>query len=178
MGSHMIHLADRVAVKISNHEPVLAQVEDICKFFSERSGDLFVPEHVDALRSLKNREYIWLDATSGDIEAILKRIAVCPVGELSAQQVVEFSKLICCLIDFKSEFTATHSSGVAAVAVELARITGFSRNERRLIEIAGYLHDLGKLAIPSEIIEKQGRLSQQECYIPFYNFHHPRVCNI
>lgn len=171
-GSHIIHLADRVAVKIAPHEPVLAQVDGICRSIADRKGDLFVPEHVDALLTLKEREYIWLDATSRDIEAILKRVVLYPTREFSAQQMVEFSKLICCLIDFKSEFTATHSAGVAAVAVELAGITGFSKNERRLIEMAGYLHDLGKLAIPSEIIEKQGRLSSHECYIMRSHVYH------
>jgi HD-GYP domain-containing protein (c-di-GMP phosphodiesterase class II) len=171
-GSHIIHLADRVAVQISPHEPVLAQVDSICKALSKRSGEVFVPEHVNALLTFKHREYVWLDATSSQIENILKRVVLYPTKEFSAQQMVEFSKLICCLIDFKSEFTATHSSGVAAVAVELAGITGFSKNERRLIEMAGYLHDLGKLAIPSEIIEKQDRLSQHERHIMRSHVYH------
>jgi len=76
------------------------------------------------------------------------------------------------LIDFKSEFTATHSSGVAAVAVELARVTGFSKNECWMIEIAGYLHDLGKLAIPSEIIQKAGRLNENERFIMRSHVYH------
>lgn len=164
-GSHILHLADRVAVKISVREPVLAQVSDICASISKRSGDVFVPAHVDALLTMEHREYIWLDATSDPIETVLKKTAPLPTRELSAQDLVEFSKLLCRLIDFKSEFTATHSSGVAAVAVELANATGFSRNERRLIEIAGYLHDLGKLAIPSEIIEKRGQLTDNERFI-------------
>jgi len=70
--------------------------------------------------------------------------------------------LICRLIDFKSEFTATHSSGVAATAKAISARVGFSGEEQRLIEIAAYLHDLGKLAVPSEIIEKKGKLSEEE----------------
>ena len=72
------------------------------------------------------------------------------------------SRLICRIIDFKSEFTATHSSGVAASGRELARLAGFSRNKCRMFEIAAYLHDLGKLAVPSEILEKPGKLSTEE----------------
>ena len=171
-GSHIIHLADRVAVKICVHEPVLAQVRDICASISNLSGDVFVPAHVDALLTMKHREYIWLDAASDPIETVLKRTVPFPARELSPRDLVEFSKLLCRLIDFKSEFTATHSSGVAAVAVELAGVTGFSRNERRLIEIAGYLHDLGKLAIPSEILEKRGRLTDSERFIMRSHVYH------
>ncbi|BBO66887.1 HD family phosphohydrolase [Desulfosarcina alkanivorans] len=171
-GSHLLHLADRVAVLISGREPVLAQVGDICASISRRSGEVFVPEHVDALMAMKHRAYVWLDAASDPMETVLKRTVPFPARELSAQDLVEFSKLLCRLIDFKSEFTATHSSGVAAVAVELARVTGFSRSERRLIEIAGYLHDLGKLAIPSEIIEKRGRLTENEQFIMRAHVYH------
>ncbi|WP_054699947.1 HD-GYP domain-containing protein [Desulfosarcina cetonica] len=164
-GSHIIHLADRVAVQISPHAPVLGQVRTICEAVSQQRGAVFVPEHVDALLSMNHREYMWLEATSPHMEAVLKRIVPVSTRELSEQQLVKFAKLICRLIDFKSEFTATHSSGVAAVAVELAGLTGFSKNERRMVEIAGYLHDLGKLAIPSEIIEKAGPLNENERFI-------------
>lgn len=171
-GSHILHLADRVAVQISPNEPVLGQVRTICETVSKQSGERFVPEHVDALLSLKHREYIWLDATSEHMETVLKMTVPFPNREFSARQLVEFSKLICRLIDFKSEFTATHSSGVAAVAVELAHATGFSKHERGMIEVAGYLHDLGKLAIPSEIIEKKGPLNENERFIMRSHVYH------
>lgn len=73
-----------------------------------------------------------------------------------------FSRLVCRIIDFKSEFTATHSSGVAAVGRSLASLVGFSRQECMMFEIAAYFHDLGKLAIPSEILEKRDRLTPTE----------------
>ena len=165
LGSHIIHLADRVAVKIPEGKDVLRQVPGICKAIAKAKDDVFVPEHVDAMLMLSNRDYIWLDITSDSIESILRRIVLNRVTELSIEELLGFSKLICRLIDFKSEFTATHSSGVAATATALAKFVGFSGEERKLIEIAAYLHDLGKLAIPSEIIEKPGKLSDEEWHI-------------
>jgi len=165
IGSHLIHLADRVAVRISGKQPVLSQVRDICNAISVQRGEVFVPEHVDALLNMMKQEYIWLDATSDSIDAILKRTVRYRTKEFSTKELVDFSKLICCLIDFKSEFTAAHSSGVAAVAVELSKLTGFSKNEQRFIEIAAYLHDVGKLAIPSEILEKKENLTENEWFI-------------
>jgi HD-GYP domain-containing protein (c-di-GMP phosphodiesterase class II) len=165
IGSHLIHLADRVAVKISHKEPVLSQVGGISKAISEQKGEIFVPEHVDALLKIMNREYVWLDATSDSLEAILKRLVRSQTRDFSMKQLVDFSRLICRLIDFKSEFTAAHSSGVASVAVELSKLNGFSHDDRRLIMIAAYLHDVGKLAIPSEILEKQDKLTENERFI-------------
>lgn len=164
-GSHIIHLADRVAVQISKAEPVLSQVQGICNAISEKKGEIFVPEYVDALLSLARLEYIWLEVTSDAIESILRKSVLYRSREFAVDELVDFARLICRLIDFKSEFTATHSSGVAATAVALSKRVGFSSNERMLIKIAAYLHDLGKLAIPSEILEKRDKLTEDEWFI-------------
>jgi HD-GYP domain-containing protein (c-di-GMP phosphodiesterase class II) len=161
-GSHMIHLADRVAAKISRKAPVLSQVQRICHEISAQKGELFVPEHVDAFKNMAKREYIWLDMVSESIERVLKRTVLYEEKELSNEEMVGFSRLIARLIGFKSQFTAEHSRAVAAVAVEMSRFSGFSKHDQRLIEIAAYLHDLGKLAIPIQILEKRDKLSANE----------------
>ena len=160
--SHLIHLADRIAVKIQKEKGVLGQVSDICRAIIESKDDVFVPEYVDAMLSLSKRDYIWLEVTSDSIEQILRREILTQVNELDTEELLDFSKLISRLIDFKSEFTATHSSGVAATATTLAKWVGFSEAEGKLMETAAYLHDLGKLAIPSEIIEKPAKLTDEE----------------
>jgi len=79
------------------------------------------------------------------------------------------------IIDFRSRFTSTHSSGVAASAAILSRIFGLTESEIELMEIAGNLHDLGKLAIPNSILEKPGKLEKEEMDIvkshTYYTFH-------
>lgn len=164
-GSHIIHLADRVAVKISKDKSVLSQVPGICEAITQGKDDVFNPIHVDAMLKLSKRDYIWLDVISDSIESILWRSISHQSKELDIDELRDFAWLICRLIDFKSEFTATHSSGVAATAAAVAELVGFSDNENKLMEIAAYLHDLGKLAIPSEILEKPGKLSDDEWFI-------------
>jgi HD-GYP domain-containing protein (c-di-GMP phosphodiesterase class II) len=51
---------------------------------------------------------------------------------------------------------------VAAVSARLSQLLGFTESECRLMLIAGHLHDLGKLAVPSEIIEKPSGLQENE----------------
>ena len=160
--SHLIHLADRVAVKLSKETPILEQVQYICHEISAQKGELFVPEHVDALIDMAGRENIWLDVMSESIESVLKQTILYEEKEFSNEEMVGFSLLIARMIGFKSRFTAEHSSGVASVAIEMSRSSGFSKHDQRLIEIAAYLHDLGKLAIPSPILEKKDKLSDVE----------------
>ena len=66
------------------------------------------------------------------------------------------------IIDFRSPFTAMHSAGVAASARALARLAGMNAQECDMMEIAGSLHDLGKIRTPSEILEKPGKLTSEE----------------
>lgn len=164
-GSHIIHLADRATVRMSMDRPVLGQVPEVCCTIEAGKDHLFVPEHVKAFLSLARRDYIWLEATAFCADQIIDRRLHSHFLDLDMDDLLEFSMLLCILVDFKSEFTATHSCGVSAGAVALAGLMGFSAPDRKQMEIAGYLHDLGKLAIPSEIIEKPDKLTDDEWFV-------------
>jgi len=161
-GSHLLHIADRTAVLVQKDKPVLGQIDGIRSSIGERSGSWFVPAHVDALLRLCDRDYIWMEIATGAMEGALRNSLGVETIDTDVRELLAFSRLVCRIIDFKSEFTATHSSGVAAVGKTLASLVGFSRQECVMFEIAAYLHDLGKLAIPSEILEKRDRLTQDE----------------
>jgi HD-GYP domain-containing protein (c-di-GMP phosphodiesterase class II) len=82
--------------------------------------------------------------------------------ELHSEDLVSFGSLVSRIVDFRSRFTYVHSQGVAACAEALACLSGFSPEDCITMRIAGHLHDLGKLAIPVEIIEKPGPLNASE----------------
>lgn len=161
-GSQVLHLADRIAVLLHRGSPVLSQVDDVCAAIQDASGNHFHPEFVDAARRLANRDYIWLDTMSDTVGATLAHLVAPQTTTLDIGDLLAFSRMLCRVIDFKSEFTATHTSGVAATAVAIAGYVGFPEGDCRLIEVASFLHDLGKLAVPSEILEKPGKLTNSE----------------
>jgi HD-GYP domain-containing protein (c-di-GMP phosphodiesterase class II) len=160
--SHILHLADRVAVLVNKKQEVLGQAGKICETIREQSGRMFKPALVDAFGRLAVREYFWLDLVSPSLRAILSgRLKAVTVG-LDTEDLLGFSRLFARIIDFKSPFTAAHSSGVAGCAEMLAGLSGFSRRDCIRMRIAGYLHDLGKLAVPLEILDKPASLGKQE----------------
>ncbi len=161
-GSHALNLADRIAILLTRDRPTLAQVHDIREAITRCKGSVFEPDMVEAFLSLAAKDYFWLETLSDRVEYAIGKAAGFQTSEMSLDDLVHFSKLMCQVIDFKSEFTATHSSGVAAVAVALAQRMGFSETECQMINVSANLHDLGKLAIPSEILEKAGRLDDDE----------------
>lgn len=62
----------------------------------------------------------------------------------------------------KDEGTYVHSLAVASMMTQLGDICGLNREETTLLGVAGLLHDIGKLKIPDEILNKPGRLTDEE----------------
>jgi HD-GYP domain-containing protein (c-di-GMP phosphodiesterase class II) len=65
-------------------------------------------------------------------------------------------------VDAKSRYTAEHSQGVSRLSRALAEWVGMPAEQCQRVEIAGLLHDLGKLRVPDEVLDKPGPLSDAE----------------
>ena len=71
-------------------------------------------------------------------------------------------KAIASLIDAKDGYTHKHSERVAAFAVRLAQHLGFDADSRAVVELSGLLHDVGKIGVPDAILNKPGKLTDEE----------------
>ncbi len=160
--SHILHLADRVEVLINRNEEVLLQAESIRNIIKNDSGRLYKPEYVEAFLSVSESESFWLDVNCKDLSRLLYENFFPVNYETDLAGLVEFAKFFSRLIDLRSRFTATHSSGVATTAQILAEKVGMDIEDVQLITAAGYFHDLGKLSIPLEILEKESALNPFE----------------
>ena len=93
---------------------------------------------------------------------------------INLSDICTIAKLFRNIIDFRSRYTATHSSGVAECAACLSRYFGFTATEIEMVEIAGNFHDIGKLVIPNSILNKKGRLTKKEIALikqhPYHTF--------
>ncbi len=85
------------------------------------------------------------------------------VGSLAAAMHGDRSLLLPLLTlkDF-DQYTTTHALNVAVLAMGLAEFIGLSGRESRAYGVAGLLHDLGKVRVPTEILRKPGALSDEE----------------
>ena len=160
-GSYVVHLADRLSVLIDGRREILEQIPGVMKNIDSRES-IFHPDALAALHRLVKFEYFWIEACSPPINYILPERMRFVKKIMDLETLRSFAKIIARIIDYRSRFTSTHSSGVAAVALELTIISGFSARECKLMEIAGFLHDLGKLAISNDILEKNSALSYEE----------------
>jgi HD-GYP domain-containing protein (c-di-GMP phosphodiesterase class II) len=71
-------------------------------------------------------------------------------------------KALAAAIDAKDTYTHGHSFRVARFSVAIGRQLNIPPSQLKDLEIAAYMHDLGKIGIPESILGKQGRLSPEE----------------
>ena len=161
IGAYVLHLADRVSVLYDENQEILEQVPAVLERLAS-SQQLYHPQAFAALSELAKFEYFWIEAYLLPDDGIFPHRLRPQKELLNLETLRGFAKVFAQVIDFRSHFTATHSSGIAAVALELTSIAGFSERECKLMEIAGFLHDLGKLAVSNDVLEKHGKLDHKE----------------
>ncbi|MDK2786689.1 MAG: hypothetical protein PWQ80_1368 [Thermotoga sp.] len=66
------------------------------------------------------------------------------------------------IVGKKDHYTAEHSRNVAKIACLIGEKMNLKRKELKILEIAGHLHDIGKIAVPEHILNKPGKLSDEE----------------
>jgi putative nucleotidyltransferase with HDIG domain len=66
------------------------------------------------------------------------------------------------LSEMRDPYTSGHERRVAEIAVAISAELGFDANRQQGMRVAGYLHDIGKITIPAEILSKPGKLSDIE----------------
>lgn len=196
--SRIIYVADRVDVLIQPREYILHQRNKIISTMSNRSGTCFDPQVVDAFNQIAQLECFWLDLTTKHTEDLLRQDKFKENIKLNYYELEQFCEIFAHVVDSKSPFTQKHSQRVAMIAKTLAEKLNFSLLECEIIKVAGLLHDIGKLAIPDEILDKPHELLADEKEImkrhvyftnsilnkvkgmetlaQFASFHHERLC--
>lgn len=86
----------------------------------------------------------------------------CEKSFYSFNVLKDLADLFAKIIDYKSEFTSRHSLGVARTASKISEIMGYDKVICDKMYLAGALHDVGKIAIGNEILEKPARLTDEE----------------
>jgi putative nucleotidyltransferase with HDIG domain len=128
-----------------------------------RRGSWFEPQLVDALHAFRSDDTFWTSFFSDTPEMAVAKLEpedrVIPVDDDSLDRVASgFARVI----DAKSPWTYKHSAGVSMISAGLAETLGMDADSVRSIRRAGLLHDLGKLGVSNQILDKPGKLDADE----------------
>ena len=164
--ANLIYLVDRVDALSAPHYAdgsLLMNTERIRGEIGARAGSFFAPELVELFLEASRSESFWLNLEPRSIQTYLNdmrtrgRRHAMTIGELK-QLATIFSRIV----DAKSPFTAEHSLGVARLARLLGERCDLPAARCDQLEIAGLLHDIGKLRVPDEILDKPAKLDERE----------------
>ena len=163
--ANLIYLSDRIDVLGAAHyeTDILLTRGNVVDAITRHAGTLFDPELVDAFLQVEKSEAFWIALENRHITRYVWDMGRFQNSEsLSLEQLKQLSWIMAYIVDQKSPFTAQHSAGVAALSRFLAATLGLPDNLCDKIEVAGLLHDLGKLHTPDRILGKPGPLSDAE----------------
>lgn len=82
--------------------------------------------------------------------------------KFSREDVISYSKMLAYSIDFRSESTIKHTIAVESISYEIAKLCKLDKETVDKIAFSAALHDIGKIRIPTEILEKPGKLTDEE----------------
>lgn len=158
--ANLVFLADRLDAWIASG---MRSRQDALARARASLGTLFSPAFAPALEAIARDPVFWDDLAVARVpervDEILPTIAFEP---LSDRDLGTVPYLMAAIVDAKCPYTAEHSFRVAAIARRLGETLGLPAAECADLEKAGLLHDIGKLAIPDEIINKRGPLTADE----------------
>ena len=84
------------------------------------------------------------------------------VNERLERANLSFASALVATLDARDRYTAGHSAIVAEYAHSVAREMGLSETEQQLAHLAGLVHDVGKIGVPTSILDKPGPLTLDE----------------
>ncbi|MDU4890154.1 MAG: HD domain-containing protein [Clostridium sp.] len=153
----LIHFLDRIDILALNGK----RYEDID--FNHWRDKSFCGEDVDAFIKLNTKEDIYNKLITGEYRAELYEYLNKEKAE--SYKVIELIEMIVYIIDFLSRSTVSHSTNVSLIAKNLygRLIQGELTTEE--MQLAAFVHDIGKITIPETILEKNERLTSEEMSI-------------
>jgi len=165
-GAQVLTTADTIDALLSPRpwRPALPPDEAISEM-RKYAGVQFNPGYVGVLMSLIDERGVEkIDEIDSDLKKILKKETEKhpEFKRLTGGRIIGIFDLFSRIIDARHKYTRGQSRRVANLAREIGKELGFNNEDLFKIEIAGLLHQAGKVAVSSAIVDKAGKLTQDE----------------
>ncbi len=129
----------------------------------KRAGSWFDPDAVAAFERAAALPSFWKTLESDHLEdAVFDLEPAGPAAEIDEAYLDDIARAFAHVIDSKSPFTSGHSERVAVYADLVAAEMGYGETRRRWLRRAALLHDIGKLGVSNAILDKNGKLDDEQ----------------
>ena len=157
--AQIIHISDSLDLKYDlNHTSKDLIIDYV---ITNRDAKHSIPLS-DIVLDLMNEQEFWEDLKDENIKSALEHQIPLFANALSFKNIRQITHTLSRIIDAKSIFTKRHSTGLSGRMQRMAKYYHFDTTTKYKLLIASDLHDLGKLSISNEILDKPGKLTTEE----------------
>ncbi|MDY6304757.1 MAG: HD domain-containing phosphohydrolase [Oribacterium sp.] len=159
--AQVIHLVDVLDVELDLREVSEEKYQQCLDFLKEYEGRFFTPRAVALFRKAVTYPALHEMQETGAEECLRKALPL-KVEDYTEDEVRGIASFFAGIVDYKSPFTKDHSMGVADKAERMARFYKWPEEKVIRYYFAGAMHDIGKLIVSNDILEKPDRLDADE----------------
>lgn len=159
--ARLIHFGDALDRKFNLSELSEEKYHKLMQYVQEECDSCFDGECVEAFCQAASYEVL-VRITGDNINAALDDLIPRQEWDMTGNELMKFADIFARITDIKSNFTYEHSLGLARKVYEMAGYYNWDQDIAQRLYFAGTLHDIGKLMIHSDILEKPGKLTKEE----------------
>lgn len=159
--SRIIHLADLVDIGFPPEKYGDCSGDEVRSFINKYKNIYFDSDSVRLFSSCID-DGIIMNLKNSDVVKLLDSSFPEKNYVYGKDEIINIATIFAKIIDYKSTFTSTHSIGIAQKALRMAEYYGWDDETQAEFYLAGALHDIGKLAIETDILEKPAKLTDGE----------------
>jgi HD-GYP domain-containing protein (c-di-GMP phosphodiesterase class II) len=157
----LISLADIVDVSQRLQTKTAEDLPQLYSYIRGLAEIGYDPDDIEVLIGVLDADM--LDALRDvNINATLDRLIPVWTADLEDPNVIRIAGMISRIIDYKSKFTTKHTNRVANASWIMGTFYGLPETEKVQIFLAAAMHDIGKIIVPTDIIEKPGKVTASE----------------
>jgi putative nucleotidyltransferase with HDIG domain len=161
------------AIPLASRIALVAQIVDVFQLESgqqaavreinNRSGTWFDPRVAAAFKKVAETPDFWAGLTASNLHELVYALEPSKTTlYLDEDYLDDIAEAFAEVIDSKSPFTSGHSKRVTLYTDMIAEEMGFSPEHRRWLKRGALLHDIGKLGVSNSILDKAGKLNDEE----------------
>ena len=139
---------------------VFLNKNDLTKEYIKEHQENYLKEHIDLFVEADRKFDFISNLLNGSYQKELESFFETKI--LTREEVLSYSKMLAYSIDFRSEATVKHTILVEAISYQIGKLYGLDEEYLNKIKVASALHDIGKIGIPVDILEKPGKLTNEE----------------
>ncbi|MFP3041766.1 HD domain-containing protein [Treponema primitia] len=161
LGAELIGIAD--FIDVSHHLQTVGpdRLPQLRRDITDNIGVIHTPLAAEAMLAALD-EAMLLSLGDNRILDTANRLIPPWTMDMDSQVILNLAGFVSHIIDYKSAFTRRHSAGIADRSWIMGQYYGYDHTLLSELYLAASLHDIGKLAIPTQILEKPDKLDNDE----------------